>query len=83
MAAEQENWEIPELDGFITLSLAARILGVSRQAAHRIVRRGELPGARHIPGPGDGVVVVQESEVKELAGRRVGRQVVQVLEGAG
>lgn len=67
---------------YITISLAARILGVSRQAAHRIVRRGELPSALHIRGPGDGMVIVREDEARALAAGRTGSEVVQVLEEA-
>lgn len=60
------------------ITLAAEMLGMSRQAVHQMARRGDLD-ARWVrgTGPGGGVVIVSEDDVRRQALVRGG--VVSVL----
>jgi hypothetical protein len=50
------------------ITLAAQMLGMSRQAVHQMARRGVI-GARWVrgTGPGGGVVIVSEEDVRRQA----------------
>lgn len=65
-----EPESIPELQGWILVTLAAEILGVARQTVHQMAHRGVID-ARWVRGiaPG-GVVIVSEEDVRKLAGLR-------------
>ena len=66
--AEQEEFpELPELDGLITISAAAEIMGMSRQAAHRMAKARRIKAWRIRSAGSDRPVVVRESDAREMA----------------
>jgi len=69
--------EVTELDGLITISLAAVLLGVSRQGAHRMVDSGRLSAWRIRSAGNDRPLVVMEDEVMALREKTM-QQVVDV-----
>lgn len=73
MSAEvtsQEREELPTLPGVITASLAAEMLGVSRQAAHRMAYDRRLRAWR-VPSAGtESPVVFDLEQVKAEARKR-------------
>ncbi len=72
--------ELPELEGMITVSLAGVMLGVSRQAVHRMVRTRRLEAWRIRSAGADRPLVVRESDVLAM---RDARKDVQAVEMAG
>jgi hypothetical protein len=58
--------EIPELPNLITISLAASIMGVSRQGAHKMVQSGKLRAWRIRSDGNDRPYVVLESEARAI-----------------
>lgn len=69
--------ELPELAGWMTISLAAEKLGVSRQAAHKMVKSGRLMAWR-VPSAGeDRPLVVRDIDVEKMVKQR--QEVVTVL----
>jgi excisionase family DNA binding protein len=62
--------DLPDLPGKITASLAAKMLGVSRQAVHRMAKDKRLRAWR-VPSAGqDRPVVVDLAEVLEMQKKR-------------
>ena len=77
MSTVTANEDLPDLPGFITVSLAAEILGVSRQAVHGMTRGRQLKAWR-VPSAGnDRPVVVDKAEVLRLKKKR-GIKVVEI-----
>jgi hypothetical protein len=58
--------ELPELPELITISLASVLMGVSRQAAHKMVRSGRLDAWRIRSAGSDRPLVVREKDVLEM-----------------
>jgi excisionase family DNA binding protein len=69
--------KLPELPNLITISLAAELLEVSRQAAHKMVRSGRLKAWRVRSAGNDRPLVVLEKDVQVMMGER--QRVVEVL----
>jgi hypothetical protein len=61
--------DIPTMGGYVGLSEAARILGVSYSRAHQLAQEGKLP-SKTVPIPGTGVrlIMVDLEAVKKRAG---------------
>ena len=76
MSASQELDDLPVLPDLITISLAAEMLGISRQAAHRMARDKRLKAWRLRSAGQDRPVVVDLKQVRELKKKRT--QVVTV-----
>lgn len=74
--------ELPYLEGMITVSRAAEILGVTKQAVHQMAQNGRLKAWRVESASQDEPVVLLEEEVRKA---RTGTPaVVDVLrQGAG
>lgn len=71
-ASRKEAGDLPDLPGYVTISLAAEMLGVSRQAAHGMAQSRRLKAWR-VPSAGaDRPVVVKLRDVKELQHKRSG-----------
>jgi hypothetical protein len=68
---------LPELPNLITISLAADMMEISRQAAHKMVRSGRLNAWRIRSAGSDRPLVVLETDVKEMMKSR--QRVVTVL----
>lgn len=60
------SFEVPKLEGWVTISEAAEILGISRQAVHKMVNSGKFRSARKI-GSSKPVFVVRAAEVSKAA----------------
>ena len=77
--SSDEKRELPELQGWMTISLAAEKLKMARQSAHRLVNLGRLDAWR-IPSAGeDRPLVVREEDVLKLMEERGISEVVQVF----
>jgi excisionase family DNA binding protein len=62
--------DLPDLPGKITASLAAEMLGVSRQAVHRMAKDRKLTAWRVRSAGQDRPVVVDLEEVLEMQKKR-------------
>jgi len=67
---------LPELDGKITISLAAEMLGVSRQTAHRMAKERQFDSWRVRSAGADRPVVVDLDQVLVLQAARQGKEIV-------
>jgi excisionase family DNA binding protein len=77
------DWEIPLLEGFISVSETAERLNVSRQAVHKMVHTGKFTSARRVPSerrvtgaPSNEHIIIGEQEVREMVKNRA-EQVVE------
>lgn len=64
---QEELPELPELEGLITISAAAEIMGMSRQAAHRMAKSRRIAAWRIRSAGSDRPVVVRESDALAMA----------------
>lgn len=66
-ARERQPWHarlrLQPLEGWITLGEAAEDLGISRQAAHRLVERGSIKARTVGRRP---IIVVREKDIRNL-----------------
>ena len=70
--------KLPELKGMITITLVAEMLGVSRQAAHRMALTREFKAWR-VPSAGtESPVVARLAEIEKLKEKRAGVVTVEV-----
>ncbi len=61
----EEEYELPLIPGWLSVSEAARRLGVSRQAVHKMAHGRRLHGCR-VPGAA-GIILINEQDVEEMA----------------
>jgi hypothetical protein len=60
--------DVPELDGWLSLPVAAQKLGVSRQRVFQMIQEDRIKSVRQIPGVGDrpAAYVVRLAEIDQL-----------------
>lgn len=72
--------------GFVSLTVAASLLGVTRQRMHQLLKGGRIPGA-FLMDCGDGqerwVVPRKELSPERIRNERIKRKVQQALRKAG
>lgn len=62
MSALSEDKTVPSLDGWITTTETAKLLGITRQHAYRLIADKTFPSVHKIGSPA--VFVVQQTEVE-------------------
>lgn len=67
MSALAEDTTIPVLEGWITTSEAAKIIGITRQHANRLVRDKVFPSVRKVGTPP--LYLIQREEVEAYTTR--------------
>jgi hypothetical protein len=69
MARERdEQRELPVLKDWITISRAAEMLGMSRQAAHKAIETNRITTAHTIESVGQDPIVVRRDEIEAMRG---------------
>jgi Helix-turn-helix domain len=60
--------QVPELDGWLSVPVAAQELGVSRQRVFQMIQEGRIKSVRQIPGVGErpAAYVVRKAEIDQL-----------------
>jgi len=76
--------DVEELDGWLSLPVAAQRLGVTRQRVYQMIQEGRIPSAavRKIPGVGDrpAADVVREAEIDQIVAAELAHVTPQAAE---